>query len=171
MKEATMKLKNMWLAGAILGTVLGPLPAFAETKVARQAIVPVPAAELKALYGDRTWLWGAGGGRFDTRDDRFSAYTREGGKASVGQGGWVVDDNGKLCIMAKWYASTGDARAATCFGHVKVGNTIYQRRYPFGHWYVFRHAPERKGDEARKLVAADTVAARVRQWQASTSRN
>lgn len=166
-----MKQKHLWLTGVFLVTVLGPLPALAEKKIAPQPTTPVTASELKTIYGDRTWLWGAGGGRFDTRDDRFSAYTREGGEPSVGKGRWVVDDNGKLCILAKWYASTGDGRAATCFGHVKIGDTIYQRRHPLGHWYVFRHAPERKGDEAAKLVSADTVASQIRQWQTSTSRN
>lgn len=166
-----MKLKYLWLAGVFLATMLGPLPALAEKKSAQQAAMPVTASELKTIYGDRTWIWKTGGGRFDTRDDRFSAYTREGGKPSIGSGRWAVDDNGKLCILAKWYARTGDARAATCFGHVKIGSTIYQRRYPFGHWYVFRHAPQRRGDEAAKLVSADTVASRIRQWQTPTARN
>jgi hypothetical protein len=166
-----MKQKHLWLAGVFLVTVLGPLPALAEKAYTPPPTAPVPASELKAIYGDRTWLWSAGGGRFDTGDNRFSAYTREGGKPSVGQGHWVVDDNGKLCILAKWYASNGNARAATCFGHVRIGDTIFQRRHPFGHWYVFRHAPERKGDESAKIVSADTVASHIRQWQASTSGN
>jgi hypothetical protein len=167
-----MKLQFLWLAGAVLAASFQPLPAFAANKTVRVvAATPVSASELKAIYGDKTWLWKTGAGRFDTRDDQFSAFTREPGKESIGVGRWDVDDNGKLCIRATWYAASGDGGAATCFGHVKIGATIYQRRYPDGHWYVFRHAPQRAGDEARKLVSNNTVAPKIRQWKAATSKS
>lgn len=164
-------MNHLALAGALLSALAMPLQASAQPKVVRPAVVPLTSSELTSIYGGRTWIWNSGGGRFENSRNQFSAYTREAGKSSVGQGRWAVDENGKLCIFAKWHASDGAARAATCFGHVKVGDTIYQRRYPFGHWYVFRHARVRQGDEFRKLVAADTVTPKVRQWQASVSRN
>lgn len=167
-----MKLHLLvWLAGAVLAASVQPFPALADKKVPRVAATPVSASELKAIYGDKTWLWKTGAGRFDTNSNRFSAYTQEGGKQSVGSGTWDVDDNGKLCIRATWYADSGNGGAATCFGHVKIGATIYQRRYPDGHWYIFRHASQRAGDEARKLVSKNTVAPKLREWKAPTSKN
>lgn len=166
-----MNMNHFALAGALLSVLAMPFPASAQTKAMRSVVVPVTAAELTSIYGDRTWIWNSGGGRFKTMHKQFSAYTREDGKSSIGQGRWAVDENGKLCIFAKWHASGGAARAATCFGHMKVGGAIYQRRHPFGKWYVFRHARARQGDEFRKLVAADTVTPKVRRWQASVSRD
>ena len=165
-----MKLNIMGLAGALILAATLQLPALAATKAARVSFTPVTANELKSIYGDRTWVWKTGGGRFEDSGNRFLAYTREGGKPSIGQGSWAVDDNGKLCLYATWSTRDGAKPAATCFGHVKAGGTIYQRRFPFGHWYVFRHASVRKGDEIRKLITADTVSANVRQWQATASR-
>lgn len=57
----------------------------------------------------------------------------------------------------------GAARASTCFGHRKIGNTIYQRRQPDGKWYVFRHASVLPDDEFGKLVPMDTVSAKARE--------
>ncbi|MCM2394809.1 DUF995 domain-containing protein [Rhizobium sp. S95] len=138
-----------------------PAAAFATSATSQKKVEPLSAAELTAIYSGKTWVWGTGGGRFDTKGRRFVAYTDEKGKASLGEGRWAVDNNGKLCIFAKWTASNGAGRAATCFGHVKVGDTIYQRRHPFGHWYVFRHASPRTSDEFRRLIAADTISRRA----------
>jgi hypothetical protein len=64
-------------------------------------------------------------------------------------------------MRATWTNRKGKAPANTCFGHHKVGNTIYQRRQPNGGWYVFRHAPARAGDEFLKLAPADGVTAKA----------
>ncbi len=73
----------------------------------------------------------------------------------------MVDDLGQLCMRATWTNAEGAARASTCFGHRKIGNTIYQRRQPDGKWYVFRHASVLPDDEFRKLVPVDTVSAKA----------
>ena len=136
--------------------LLSPIGAMAAGPAGKHTD-PLTAKELNELYSDRTWVWKTGGGRFNAEKYRFLAYVKEKGAESYGQGRWDVDDNGKLCIRAWWHAADGVGGAATCFGHIRIGNTIYQRRFPNGHWYVFRHAPERSGDEARKLIAADPV--------------
>ncbi|MCJ7997483.1 DUF995 domain-containing protein [Rhizobium cremeum] len=154
------KLRNGGIACLAL-TLFLPVAAFAASGVSQKKVEPLSAAELTAIYSGKTWVWGTGGGRFNTKGHRFVAYTNEKGKPSLGEGRWAVDNNGKLCIFAKWTASDGAGRAATCFGHAKVGDKVYQRRHPFGHWYVFRHAPQQTGDEFRRLIAADTISRRA----------
>lgn len=119
--------------------------------------VPLSAGELYEMYRDKTWVWGSGGGRFESQGRRFVAYTDDKGKQSWAEGTWDVDDTGKMCMRATWTTSEGPGGAATCFGHQKIGNVIYQRRHPDGDWYVFRHSRARPGDEFLKLVSTDTV--------------
>lgn len=68
-----------------------------------------------------------------------------------------------MCMRATWTNNEGAARASTCFGHRKIGDTIYQRRQPDGNWYVFRHASIKTDDEFRKLVPADTVSLKAKE--------
>lgn len=158
-------MKNiMTMAGAVAPLLalllLPPVPATAAGPAGKYT-EPLTAKELRSLYADRTWVWNTGGGRFNAQDARFVAYVRDKGAESYGLGRWDVDDNGKLCIRAKWYAADGAGGSATCFGHIRIGQTVYQRRYPNGHWYVFRHAREKPGDEVGKLIAADSVSGRA----------
>ncbi|NEJ74608.1 DUF995 domain-containing protein [Rhizobium phaseoli] len=133
----------------------------AAGKTAR-ATVPLSAYELYRIYGDKTWVWNTGGGRFVDDGRRFVAWTDDKGKQSFAEGTWVVDDLGQLCMRATWTNAEGAARASTCFGHRKIGDTIYQRRQPDGNWYVFRHASVRGDDEFGKLVPMDWVSAKAR---------
>lgn len=119
--------------------------------------VPLSAAELYEIYHDKTWVWGTGGGRFESQGRRFVAFTNDKGNQSWAEGKWDVNDTGKLCIRATWTNAEGPGANATCFGHQKIGNVIYQRRHPDGKWYIFRHARARSGDEYRKLVPADNI--------------
>ncbi|EJT03298.1 DUF995 domain-containing protein [Rhizobium sp. CCGE 510] len=123
---------------------------------------PLSAYELYRIYGDKTWIWNTGAGRFVDDGRRFVAWTDDKGKQSFAEGRWVVDDLGQLCMRATWTNAEGAARASTCFGHRKIGNTIYQRRQPDGNWYVFRHASVRDDDEFGKLVPMDSVSAKAR---------
>ncbi|RCW21087.1 MULTISPECIES: DUF995 domain-containing protein [Ciceribacter] len=158
-------------AACLLLGLVSPFAVSAGERAPKMKVEPLTARELTQIYGDKTWTWNTGGGRFNGRQHGFVAWTNEKNKPSFGEGRWAVDDNGKLCIFAKWTAADGAGRAATCFGHAKVGATIYQRRHPFGNWYVFRHAKPRASDEFRKLVDADTVgpkAARLKKTLAAT---
>lgn len=136
----------------------------------KSQITPISAAELTALYADKTWIWKTGGGRFEAKGHRFIAHVREQGKTSIASGRWAVDDNGKLCIFARWTSRQDSAKAATCFGHMKAGSVIYQRRHPAGSWYIFRHAKLRPDDEINELVAADRVSAQYRQFEQTLER-
>ncbi|MBB3388498.1 hypothetical protein FHT82_001221 [Rhizobium sp. BK275] len=141
------------------------LPMNAHAVEQKKAATPTPlnAGELYAIYADKTWTWDTGGGRFIGEDRRFVAWVNDGGKQSFAEGRWVVDDLGQMCMRATWTNNEGAARASTCFGHRKIGNTIYQRRQPNGDWYVFRHASAKADDEFRKLVPADTVSLKARE--------
>ncbi|MDC7746185.1 DUF995 domain-containing protein [Rhizobium binxianense] len=150
------------LYGAALALSLClPVAAQGAEVVGEKAPTPLSAYELYRIYGDKTWTWDTGGGRFFDEGRRFVAWTDNKGKQSFAEGRWVVDDLGQLCMRATWTNAEGAARASTCFGHRKIGNTIYQRRQPDGNWYVFRHASVRGDDEFRKLVPMDTVSAKA----------
>lgn len=153
------------LCGAALALSLC-LPVAAQCAEAAGKMAPAPtplsAYELYRIYGDKTWVWNTGGGRFLDDGRRFVAWVNDKGKQSFAEGKWVVDDLGQLCMRATWTNAEGAARASTCFGHRKIGNTIYQRRQPDGKWYVFRHASVRGDDEFRKLVPMDSVSDKAR---------
>ncbi|WP_434711752.1 DUF995 domain-containing protein [Rhizobium sp. YTUHZ045] len=138
-----------------------PLAAQGAEAAKTEAPTPLSAYELYRIYGDKTWTWDTGGGRFFDEGRRFVAWTNDKGKQSFAEGRWVVDDLGQLCMRATWTNAEGAARASTCFGHRKVGNAIYQRRQPDGNWYIFRHSSARQDDEFRKLVSTDTVSAKA----------
>ncbi|MBX5171587.1 DUF995 domain-containing protein [Rhizobium sp. NZLR1b] len=151
------------LYGAALALSLYlPVAAHCAEAAGKKAPTPLSAYELYRIYGDKTWIWNTGGGRFVDDGRRFVAWTNDKGKQSFAEGTWVVDDLGQLCMRATWTNAEGAARASTCFGHRKIGNTIYQRRQPDGNWYVFRHASVRGDDEFGKLVPMDSVSAKAR---------
>ncbi|PDS80905.1 DUF995 domain-containing protein [Rhizobium sp. L43] len=151
---------RLYGAALALGLCL-PVAALGAEAAGKDAPTPLSAYELYRIYGDKTWTWDTGGGRFFDEGRRFVAWTDNKGKQSFAEGRWVVDDLGQLCMRATWTNAEGAARASTCFGHRKIGNTIYQRRQPDGNWYVFRHASVRGDDEFRKLVPMDTVSAKA----------
>lgn len=153
---------RLYGAALALGLCLPLAAQGAETAEKKIAPTPLSAFELYRIYGDKTWVWNTGGGRFFDDGRRFVAWTNDKGKQSFAEGRWVVDDLGQLCMRATWTNAEGAARASTCFGHRKIGNTIYQRRQPDGNWYIFRHASVLEGDEFRKLVSTDTVSAKAR---------
>ncbi|TCU20816.1 uncharacterized protein DUF995 [Rhizobium azibense] len=146
-------------ASAVVLSLVLCLPGSAAAAEAKKAPVPLSAYELYQLYRNKTWTWGAGGGRFMDESRRFVAWTNDGGKQWVAEGRWAVDDLGQMCMRATWTNEEGPNRVSTCFGHRKIGRVIYQKRQPDGNWYIFRHASARAGDEYLKLVPADTVSA------------
>lgn len=123
--------------------------------------MPLTADEVRQLYTDKTWQWSAGAGRFIAKDRRFIAYSEEGGKPTIAEGRWLVTDRGQLCMDAVWSTQKDKAKARTCFRLVRDRGTIYQRREPKGDWFVLRSFKPRPEDEARKLVAQDTVSPNI----------
>ncbi|MBB2751609.1 UNVERIFIED_ORG: hypothetical protein GGI57_002291 [Rhizobium aethiopicum] len=158
-----MRIGSKLYGAALALSLCLPLAAHGET-AGKKAATPTPlsAYELYRIYGDKTWVWNTGGGRFSDDGRRFVAWVNDKGKQSFAEGKWVVDDLGQLCMRATWTNAEGAARASTCFGHRKIGNTIYQRRQPDGNWYVFRHASVRGDDEFLKLVSMDSVSDKAR---------
>ncbi|MBY3223691.1 DUF995 domain-containing protein [Rhizobium sp. 25PS6] len=156
-----MSIGSRLLGAALALSLCLPVAAHGAEVAKKDAPTPLSAYELYRIYGDKTWTWNTGGGRFFDDGRRFVAWSNDKGQPSFAEGRWVVDDLGQLCMRATWTNAEGAARASTCFGHRKIGNTIYQRRQPNGEWYVFRHASVRQGDEFQKLVPTDTVSAKA----------
>ncbi|MBX4933095.1 DUF995 domain-containing protein [Rhizobium bangladeshense] len=156
-----MRIGSRSVGAALALSLFLPLAAQAAEAAKKKAPTPLSAYELYRIYADRTWTWDTGGGRFFEDGRRFVAWVTDKGKQSFAEGKWVVDDLGQLCMRATWTNAEGAARASTCFGHRKIGNTIYQRRQPSGNWYVFRHSSVHQDDEFRKLVSTDTVSAKA----------
>ncbi|WP_138145493.1 DUF995 domain-containing protein [Brucella sp. 10RB9215] len=121
------------------------------------AAAPMSAAALEHLYGGRTWRWSDGGGYFSTKKHRFTAVTRKGTARSFATGRWFATDGGKLCMKAYWSNAGGGSGAITCFLHRERDGVIYQKPNLGGQWYVFRHNPVQKDDEARKLLRGDRI--------------
>lgn len=151
----------LWLSTAgMLGT-LASEQASAETNRPRLGkAMPVAAGELAEIFGDKTWQWSAGGGRFFAEGRRFAAYSEEGDKATIAEGRWRVTD-GRLCLVARWKSKEWNVRKRTCFGVLRDRGTIYQRSEPKGEWYVLQSYKPRPEDEISKLINEDTVTPNV----------
>lgn len=121
---------------------------------------PISAAELVAIFRNKTWQWTAGGGRFFAEGRRFVAYSEEGDKPTIAEGRWRVTD-GRLCFVARWMTKDANVPARTCFGYVRDRGTIFQRREPDGKWYVFRSHKPNPEDEISKLKSEDSVTPNV----------
>jgi hypothetical protein len=138
------------LISAAFVVSLSSLDAMAQSSVDRGG-KPLSQRAVYALYAGKTWFWNDGGGYF-RRDGRFLAMSGKSRRLSRVAGGWGAYRNGKVCFSGTWKSSKGDGFDSTCFLHKRVGRKIYQKRYPYGRWYVFRSAPTRKSDEYRKLA-------------------
>lgn len=156
-----MRSRTIGAVAAVLGLALF-LPGTASAAQASKKVpAPLTAFELYQLYGNKTWDWGNGGGRFNETGRKFLGWSSDKGQTYFAEGSWSVDDLGQMCMRATWTDDSISKRNSTCFGHRKVGNVIYQRRQPSGKWYIFRHGAPKPGDEFLKLVPADTVSTKV----------
>jgi hypothetical protein len=125
------------------------------------AAPPMKAVALEKLYAGRTWKWKTGGGFFSAHRKQFTAWSREGAAWSYGEGRWYAANGGKLCLQALWSSKMERGGAVTCFLHREKDGVVYQKPSLGGSWYVFRHNPARKDDEALKLVKGDRVSKEV----------
>lgn len=143
---------------AAVAVYMGAQPVRAKMEIKP---TPLSAYEVYSLYRNKTWQWSAGGARFTAHDRKLVAFVDGNGKRSFAEGNWYVSDLGMLCMQAQWINSAGSSQARTCFGHGKIGDTIYQRRVPDGKWYVFKHQKVKPDDEYRKLVVDDGITAKA----------
>lgn len=150
------------LTAAALGLVLcgGPALAAEAITVPAQARA-MTALELHDLYRDKTWQWSDGAGRFQEKGRIFRAWSGNDANAGWAEGRWILTDDGQLCLRAVWHGPKGSFPNKTCFRHMIHDGTIYQKKEPSGAWYVFKHAVPGTDDEYGKLVAQDTVSAKV----------
>ncbi|MEI5678430.1 MULTISPECIES: DUF995 domain-containing protein [unclassified Mesorhizobium] len=152
-----------------IGSAVVSLLAFADAAQAADSEASVPphdaqvmtSAELYMLYRNKSWQWSDGAGRMQSDGRRFTAWAGSGDKATWAEGRWTLSDNGQLCFKAQWHSLSGASPATTCFGHKRVGGTIYQRREPGQAWYVFKHSTPAQDDEFNKLVRGDLVSSKL----------
>lgn len=146
----------------IVSLWLSPV-AFADIARAGESVTlsadarPMTGVELYMLYRNKSWVWADGAGRFDDAERRFTASTGAGDTTAWAQGRWIVTDDGRLCLDAKWHTVSGVHPNTSCFSHKRAGETIYQKKEPSGSWYVFRHAVPAESDEFKKLVTENLV--------------
>ncbi|MGE6785331.1 DUF995 domain-containing protein [Ensifer adhaerens] len=136
----------------------------AEPVRAKMEVKPTPlsAYEVYSLYRNKTWEWSTGGARFTAHGRKLVAFVDKGrGDRSFAEGNWYVSDLGMMCMQATWTTAANAGRARSCFGHARIGDTIYQRKVPNGKWYVFSHAKPRSGDEYKKFVTRDNITAKA----------
>jgi hypothetical protein len=158
-KAVSVLSASLLATSLLLSTVVSGSAAEAASKDATPppAARAMTSAELLMLYRDKSWQWSDGAGHMQADGRRFTAWAGSGEKATWAEGRWTISDNGRLCFKAKWHSSTGVARNTTCFSHMKLGDTVYQKREPSGAWYVFKHASPQDGDEFSKLADKDLV--------------
>jgi hypothetical protein len=157
----SMVFSLLWLSTVSMLGAVAPDWASADTSTPRPGKAkPVAAGELVEIFGDKTWQWGAGGGRFFAEGRRFVAYSEEGDKATIAEGRWRVTD-GRVCLVARWKSKEWNVRKRSCFAVLRDRGTIYQRSEPKGNWYVFRSYKPKPEDEITKFTSEDTVTPNV----------
>ncbi len=132
-------------------------PAAAQTASGADTAKPLSSSEIYRIYSHNSWMWKDGAGYFAVSKRQFKAWSGRGSNASAGKGIWFITDPGKLCFRATWYEKGTSFPATTCFSHREKNGVIYQRKEPNGDWYIFKHAPARKGDEITKFRRGDYV--------------
>ena len=128
------------------------------------------AADVRAFYMDKTWVWQDGAGYF-AESGHFTAWSGTGEKTTYAGGLWWVDDKGQLCIDARWRTMNAAKANITCFDHRRDGNVWYQKKVPSGSWYVFKSDPGKPDDESEKLKRGDLIEAKLRTIEAKLGPN
>jgi hypothetical protein len=154
------------VATAAMAFALMP-SATAANPILPRTVVALSAQELEALYGDKTWKWKTGAGRFVEADHSFVAWAESKKTESFAEGHWEATDDGRLCMIATWTNPDGAQDNRTCFVHLRDRGTIYQRREPDGRWYIFKNYLNKPDDEFRKLSQVDSVSAKAERLKKS----
>lgn len=172
MRQFAIGLKKCALLVVATTSLAGP----ASSAVASTAVdglpagtTPLSAAELYVLYGDKSWQWPDGAGRMESAHRRFTAWVDGAKGKSWAEGQWLITDAGRMCFSADWHSGQEVFPTRTCFLHRTSNGTIFQKKESDGEWYVFRHADNREGDEADKLVSTDLVSERLHELKPAPS--
>ena len=150
-KKVAVAPARVFAAVSVIATVgFGYLVASGEAQSPIER--PLSKNEVADLFEGKSWLWSDGSGYFAPKG-RFLALAGSGSNRGTLSGDWVISQDGKLCFSGVWKAKSGSRFERTCFLHKTKDGHIYQQRLPNGEWYVFKHDPEKEGDQ--KLVAGD----------------
>jgi hypothetical protein len=141
------------VATAAMAFALMP-SATAANPILPRTVVALSAQELEALYGDKTWKWKTGAGRFVEADHSFVAWAESKKTESFAEGHWEATDDGRLCMIATWTNRDGAQDNRTCFVHLR-------------RWYIFKNYLNKPDDEFRKLSQVDSVSAKVERLKKS----
>jgi hypothetical protein len=159
--------RRVWhLAGIVGAATLVTFDGPAYSAPEQETVLPAAArimtpGEIYDLYRDKSWQWKNGAGYMTATGRQFSAWVDDETGRSWAKGRWVITETGRMCFDATWHSKAGASPATTCLSHRIDNGTIYQKREPDGHWYVFHHAEPRADDEANKLADADLVSAQI----------
>jgi hypothetical protein len=149
-KVAVAPARRFVAASVIAAIGFGYLVASGEAQSPNER--PLSKNEVAGLYEGKSWPWIDGMGYFAPKG-RFLALAGSGRNRGTLNGTWVASQDGKLCFSGVWKAKSGSRFERTCFLHKTKDGHIYQQRLPKGAWYVFKHDPEKEGDQ--KLVPGD----------------
>ena len=136
-----------------------------ETLEMLDRVNPVSPYQLLRLYGDRTWQWQSGGVHFFTEGRRFLAYTDDESEKAIGEGRFILTEDGRICLRGEWTGITlpetdrYTTDSTTCFRHLENVRGIYRLQAETMNWeLVMSHTDS---DMTAALIAEDTVTARV----------
>ena len=165
-----VRLAAVLLAFGLAGCQSGDSGSGVEDIASSDPAKVASAADVRAIYMDKTWVWQDGAGYF-AESGHFTAWSGTGDKTTYANGLWWVDDKGQLCIDAKWRMTNVAKANITCFDHRRDGNVWYQKKVPSGSWYVFKSDPGKPDDESEKLKRGDLIAAKLQTIEAKLGPN
>jgi hypothetical protein len=170
MKKYRVQLAAASLAFCLAGCHGGDSDLGVADKASSDPAKVASAADVRAIYMDKTWVWQDGAGYF-AESGNFTAWSGTGEKTTYASGLWWVDDKGQLCIDARWRTMNAAKANITCFDHRRDGNVWYQKKVPSGSWYVFKSDPGKPDDESEKLKRGDLIEAKVQTIEAKLGPN
>ena len=128
---------------------------------------PPAAWQLLELYGDRSWQWPAGGVRFLADDRRFLAYRDDDSEQAIGEGRFMLTNDGRMCLLGEWTGITlpdGERYTASpriCFRHLQNAQGLFRLRLGSADWELVRSRTD--PNAGASLIAEDSVSPRVEQ--------
>ena len=149
------------------GEVAARIAEIEETLEMLRNARPAAAWRLLELYGDRTWHWEPGGVRFFAEDRQFLAYRDDESERAIGEGRFMLTNDGRMCLLGEWTGVTlpDAARYAAspriCFRHLENARGLFRLRPGSADWDLVLSRTNPEADAS--LLAEDTVSSRVEQ--------
>jgi hypothetical protein len=147
------------------GEVAARIAEIEETLEMLRNARPAAAWRLLELYGDRSWHWQPGGVRFFAEDRRFLAYRDDESEQTIGEGRFMLTNDGRMCLLGEWKGVTlpdGERYTASpriCFRHLENSRGLFRLRPDSAEWDLVSSRTDPDVDPS--LVAGDTVSSRV----------